>query len=492
MVSDNSDLAKKRAEKLAKREEKKMFEEKKRAEKLAKREEKKMLEEKKRRDREEKREERKFLAEKKRLELKNGALNHTKFERQFVSKINSMFTGPADFIITDHGNNKSALIKNVVRFRKIEGSKSASPLAYANRDHNTPKADIAAVDSDGKDVAWISHKAKPPSPSQFGFNQYLRISGKKLQFTGSALEEVNNFKRNLVKYAPPNKEWPQGKTMWAPIKSDLVKNQAVFGFNYGKNLDRDNVTVFGQGDPELERMADGVINLRFSVHSALNGHLELLKDKYTPVFYARSERSKSGRRKVTAVVNGVEYKYLVMFIQPYNAVSKKTILVSNSGTPIPRTLSSTSSRTVSLPSSPLRTVSSTSSRTVTLSPQSSPYGMSSRSPLSVSSRSPLSLSPWSRSPMSSPMSSPTSYLTPSRKTPTKTITPKKTPVKSNVVNTNVMYVTYANTKNPKKILFDTSKRRYFYMGKDGKKQPLLFSSLNTNTKNRLTRFERSL
>jgi len=251
---------------------------------------------------------------------KRVSTNATKHERAFVSQINSMFKGPATFVFVDKNGNKTREIKDVVKFRQLQGSKAASPDAYADREYNKPKADIAAVDIHGKDVAWISHKASG------GYQQYLKISGKSLKFTGKELEEVLNFKRKVVSMAPESKVWPVGKTVWSPIKSDLIKQQAIFGFDYGKKPGRDNVDIIGQGSPVITEKGS-ILYLTFTGFSAVNGHLENFAGNHEPIFYVRSERSSSGSRSITAVVDGVTYKNLRFFIHPYNFVSSKTTRV---------------------------------------------------------------------------------------------------------------------------------------------------------------------
>ncbi|AGE48660.1 endonuclease [Paramecium bursaria Chlorella virus AN69C] len=308
-------------------EKKRIAEEKKR---FALEEKKRIAEEKKRIAEEKKR----IVEEKKRLALiekqriaeekiasgrkirKRISTNATKHEREFVKVINSMFVGPATFVFVDIKGNKSREIHNVVRFRQLQGSKAKSPTAYVDREYNKPKADIAAVDITGKDVAWISHKASE------GYQQYLKISGKNLKFTGKELEEVLSFKRKVVSMAPVSKIWPANKTVWSPIKSNLIKNQAIFGFDYGKKPGRDNVDIIGQGRPIITKRGS-ILYLTFTGFSALNGHLENFTGKHEPVFYVRTERSSSGR-SITTVVNGVTYKNLRFFIHPYNFVSSKT------------------------------------------------------------------------------------------------------------------------------------------------------------------------
>ena len=301
------------------KEKKRIAEEKKR---IVAEEKKRVAEEKKRVSEEKKRME----GGKKKLERttdnavrKRISTNATKHERDFVHGINTMFKGPATFVFVDTNGNKTREIKNVVKFRQLEGSKAKSPEAYADREYNKPKADIAAVDINGKDVAWISHKASA------GYQQYLKISGKNLKFTGKELEEVLDFKRKVVSMAPVSKVWPLNKTVWSPIKSNLIKQQAIFGFDYGKQPGRDNVDIIGQGNPLISKK-DSILYLTFSGFSAVNGHLENFTGKHEPIFYVRSERSSSGR-SITSVVNGTTYKNIRFFIHPYNFVSSKTVRV---------------------------------------------------------------------------------------------------------------------------------------------------------------------
>jgi len=250
-----------------------------------------------------------------------GSKDTRKYERQFVEMVNEAIQGPVDMVIVDNGGNKSKVLKNVTHFRMLAGSKKGSPRAYETRDNIKTKADIAIVDKDNNDIGWISHKAEP-NKGGIGFNQYLRITGKKLNFTGDAHNEVMAFKRAVVALSPPTQEWPQGNTLWAPIKNDIIKQQAIFGFGFGGPLDRDNATVFGQGLPYIMKK-DNVVYLKFSKFSALNGHIELFKGDYEPVFYVRSERPGEGsdRNPVYAEVDGVKYKYLTMFVQPFRYVS---------------------------------------------------------------------------------------------------------------------------------------------------------------------------
>jgi len=403
--------------------------EKKRTERLRKKEEKlRILEaerEKKRAERLRKKEEQMLYLEKKRLEQVGGAKNSKKYERAFVEKANSMFKGPKDFIIVDKAGNKSDLLKDVVQFKVIQGNRQSTPQAYEDdKEPNKLKADIKMIDSHGNEVGWISHKASPPrrktpkikkvstAKPAIGFNQYARISSRNLKYSPDVVQEIEQFKRDVVKHAPSSKEWPQKKTMWAPITLLQTKNEGIFGMNYGKKLGRDNVT--------------------FSNFSALNGHQELFTDIYEPVFYVRSDSSMS------SVVNGVKYKSLGFFIQPARFVSKSSILVSDAQIQLTsrpslrlRNKSPFGSSTNTSPLIPARRSprelqrlssrpslkyknSTPSARTLSLSPSSRATSRTlSLSPSSRATSRTLSLSPSSRSVSRS------RSLTPSSRTPNK-------------------------------------------------------------------------
>jgi len=422
--------------------------EKKRTERLRKKEEKlRILEaerEKKRAERLRKKEEQMLYLEKKRLEQVGGAKNSKKYERAFVEKANSMFKGPKDFIIVDKAGNKSDLLKDVVQFKVIQGNRQSTPQAYEDdKEPNKLKADIKMIDSHGNEVGWISHKASPPrrktpkikkvstAKPAIGFNQYARISSRNLKYSPDVVQEIEQFKRDVVKHAPSSKEWPQKKTMWAPITLLQTKNEGIFGMNYGKKLGRDNVTVFGQGEPRIEEK-DGIMYLKFSNFSALNGHQELFTDIYEPVFYVRSDSSMS------SVVNGVKYKSLGFFIQPARFVSKSSILVSDAQIQLTsrpslrlRNKSPFGSSTNTSPLIPARRSprelqrlssrpslkyknSTPSARTLSLSPSSRATSRTlSLSPSSRATSRTLSLSPSSRSVSRS------RSLTPSSRTPNK-------------------------------------------------------------------------
>lgn len=282
-----------------------------------------------------------------------------KFEHYFTERANAMFSGPKDFIIMDSGENKSEPIKDVVKFQVIKGNKDSTPQAYENgKDNSRLKADIKMIDSHGNEVGWISHKAAP-TQSSINFNQYARVSSRVLKYSPDVVREIEKFKRDIVRHAPPSKIWPKKKTMWAPIILSQTKNEGIFGMNYGNQLGRDNVTVFGQGHPIMNEK-DDIIYLTFSNFSALNGHQELFMGVYEPVLYVRSDSS------ARSFVDNSRYDSLAFFIQPKKAVSRQSVLVSNAQiqssntspslimTPSlkPQILSSHSSATMSQKSSP--------------------------------------------------------------------------------------------------------------------------------------------
>lgn len=174
----------------------------------------------------------------------------------------------------------------------------------------TPKSDFHFVDKAGKEVYWMSHK---DGRTEKDFQQWGGISEKEI--------EVNKHKETQKFIESCKAVWgdrlPNATTAAMKIKSDQLKNMAVYGVEYGKAFGRQNVNACYQGDVSLKLV--GKFYEVFSPHTTYNG--EVPHGGYDPVFMiiykgdrdqfgiggARLTISPMGCRKITAHPPGKEW-----------------------------------------------------------------------------------------------------------------------------------------------------------------------------------------
>lgn len=145
-----------------------------------------------------------------------------------------------------------------------------------------PKADIALIDSAGKEVGFISHKKEGGAKA---YQQYGGISKERAQAdkTLSLIYDdilVYNFVKDLGNYLKTNVgklTAKSGTSVWREIPQSLGKmlvGRSVYGLRWrqGKpgTFNRDSVHCIGQGKPILTRNTNGDYDLTFSetMHTA--------------------------------------------------------------------------------------------------------------------------------------------------------------------------------------------------------------------------------
>ena len=150
----------------------------------------------------------------------------------------------------------------------------------------TPKSDFHLIDTDGKEIAWISHK---DGKTEKDFQQWGGMS-ERSEPTIYSHKESQKFINDLKKIFPSG--LPRATTIARKIKDSKLKKMSVYGNEYGNSLSRQNVTVTLQGAIELVK--SGSAYKLTAYHTHLNG--EDLHGGYDPVFMAiyKGDRSDFG------------------------------------------------------------------------------------------------------------------------------------------------------------------------------------------------------
>jgi len=178
---------------------------------------------------------------------------------------------PVDIYLKDTKGNISKLIKNLYGMRVLKDSAQLSPGKKPSEETGktiTSKADISLYTIENnvrKDIAWISHK------KDVGHLQYADVGSD--NYSSSDYDEVREFKRKMLQLSVKLKNdfnntqycWPSGKNgktiiLWDEIKSDNLKNKAIFGVDYMPNgiFNRHNINILMSGDPKIEKNGDAV------------------------------------------------------------------------------------------------------------------------------------------------------------------------------------------------------------------------------------------
>lgn len=171
----------------------------------------------------------------------------------------------------------------------------------------TPKSDFHFVDKNGKEVYWMSHK---DGKSEKDFQQWGGISEKEVN--ANKHKETQDFISKCV--ALFGDKIPNATTYAMKISDNKLKNIAVYGDEFGKELGRQNVDICLQGKVSLIK-SGSFYQVTADAHVSHNGDAQ--HGGYEPVFMiiykgdrtqfgiggARMTISPAGCRKVTKWMN---------------------------------------------------------------------------------------------------------------------------------------------------------------------------------------------
>lgn len=163
----------------------------------------------------------------------------------------------------------------------------------------TPKADLALLDKNGKEVVWISYKM---GRTVKDFQQWGGMSDDKMQ----AFPQVQEFINKMKLHFPNGLKSGQNAGMHIKgAKSTLIKKKAVYGFDFepGAVLGRNNVSFVVQGRVDITDAPGGYTITSTTAHAYENG--SNLKSSEDPIFFAKytGDRGQFGVQNARMVIN---------------------------------------------------------------------------------------------------------------------------------------------------------------------------------------------
>jgi hypothetical protein len=162
----------------------------------------------------------------------------------------------------------------------------------------TPKSDFHLLDSNAREIVWISHKdGKGPKD----FQQWGGIS-QRSEPDIFRHPEVQAFIKDLKEKYPDG--LPRATTLYRKIKDNKLKKMSVYGNKYGQNLGRQNVSIMIQGPVKLKMSGSSYEFVSNHVH--LNG--EDMTGGFEPVLTAiyKGDRSDAGVKGTRIVIMPIE------------------------------------------------------------------------------------------------------------------------------------------------------------------------------------------
>jgi len=213
---------------------------------------------------------------------------------RFIRKPSGFKAMDAEILAT---NSLDEEIKKAVRENNGKGIAvkigkfTVKDVVSAGSDHikGDPKADIALMDSRGKEVGFISHKKEGGAK---GFSQFGGISIK----SGLKHREIDSFVEDLAKRYEGGSV-SRGDALYRPLKDPKLINASIYGPDYGGPFGRENCHCIGQGNPILTKEGNSW-KLDFSESMHVNGDYRFAtRGKFLAVFGATY---RANRRVVTA------------------------------------------------------------------------------------------------------------------------------------------------------------------------------------------------
>lgn len=219
----------------------------------------------------------------------------------------------AGFSTRDEDRELASLRKQIEEAKAEQASgeievwdgKKRCKVADAVSTPGTPKSDFHLVDQNGKEVLWISHKdgRRPQDMQQWG-----GISKSK-EPDIFRHPETQRFINDLKALYPDG--LPRATSIYRKIEDEKLKKMSMYGNQFGRALDRQNVSVMLQGPVELKKKGFFYIlgsNIKHYNGDTVTGSL------FEPVFAAiykgdRSDAGVKGTRIVIMPIGGRKFKF---------------------------------------------------------------------------------------------------------------------------------------------------------------------------------------
>ena len=186
-------------------------------------------------------------------------------------------------------------------------------VTKAGSDHikGDPKADIALINSKGKEVGFISHKKEGGAN---GFSQFGGITLK----SGLKHKEIDSFVNALINEVGKGKakaKATSGDAFYRFLKDKNLICASVYGPEYGSGFSRENCHCIGQGNPILSRKGK-IHELDFSESMHINGDYKFATiGKFKAVFGATFRSGRKVTSKKGEVINIRAGIYPVAFME---------------------------------------------------------------------------------------------------------------------------------------------------------------------------------
>lgn len=145
-----------------------------------------------------------------------------------------------------------------------------------------PKSDFSILDENGNEVGWLSHKAGSKASD---FQQYGGLSD--AAFSNN--REVKKFMKDCIARYP--KGLPSGVSLYRFVKDKNVIMFSVYGTDFGKKPNAQNVDEFHQGDVKVVK--SGLTYMLSSTHKGING--DIPKGEYQCIYFARYTSDRGAR-----------------------------------------------------------------------------------------------------------------------------------------------------------------------------------------------------
>lgn len=159
------------------------------------------------------------------------------------------------------------------------GSRTVECAAIVTTDGSggrAPKSDFTVKDTQGNDVAHISHKDGTRAKD---FQQYGGVTDIPDN------EEIKNFVQAVIDKHPNGLS--SGVTYYRRIKSKEIIMKAIYGTNYAlKGVDKNNVDEFHQGVMTFKKVRGNIYEIQSS-HKGKKGDLPTEGSGYEAVLHAR-------------------------------------------------------------------------------------------------------------------------------------------------------------------------------------------------------------
>ncbi len=145
-----------------------------------------------------------------------------------------------------------------------------------------PKSDFSVLDEGGNEVGWLSHKAGSKASD---FQQYGGLSD--AAFSNN--REVKKFMKDCIARYP--KGLPSGVSLYRFVKDNNVIMMSVYGTDFGKKANPQNVDEFHQGDVKVTK--SGLTYMLTSTHKGVNG--DVPTGDYQCIYFARYTSDRGAR-----------------------------------------------------------------------------------------------------------------------------------------------------------------------------------------------------